>query len=41
MASNSPPIFDKLNPKTQGLLTKINQAISKESQSDNMTSEQT
>lgn len=34
---NTPPIFSRLNPKTQGLLTKVNQAISK----DNMSNEQT
>ena len=39
--NDTPPIFSKLNPKTQGLLTKVNQAISRGNQSDNMTSEQT
>lgn len=40
-SNNTPPIFSKLNPKTQGFLTKVNQAISKDSQSDNMSNEQT
>ena len=39
--NNTPPIFSKLNPKTRGLLTKVNQAISKEHESHKMSSEQT
>lgn len=40
-SENTPPIFDKLGPKDRGHLLKAREAIAKQREADNMSSEQT